>query len=64
MPSYLVQEEDGTSHFTLEDGSGSILLEEEVVEQPPGGGHARIRHFNQGVLIEDEDAIAIVLSLC
>jgi hypothetical protein len=26
--SYLTQEEDGTSRFTLEDGSGFILLEE------------------------------------
>lgn len=26
--SYLVQEEDGVSRFTLEEGDGSILLEE------------------------------------
>jgi hypothetical protein len=27
VSDYLVQEEDGTSKFTLEDGSGAILLE-------------------------------------
>lgn len=28
MADYLVQEEDGTSKFTLEEGGGFILLEE------------------------------------
>lgn len=27
MADYIVQESDGVSRFTLEDGSGSILLE-------------------------------------
>lgn len=27
MPDYLVQEEDGTSRFTLEDGTGSLLFD-------------------------------------
>jgi hypothetical protein len=31
--SYLVQEEDGTSRFTLENGSGFILLEESFGER-------------------------------
>ena len=36
MSCYLVQEEDGTSRFILEDGSGFLLLEE--CEPPPAGG--------------------------
>jgi hypothetical protein len=28
MASYIVQEEDGTSKLTLEEGDGSLLLEE------------------------------------
>lgn len=35
MPSYLVQEEDGTSKFTLEEGGGSLLTEEST---PSVGG--------------------------
>lgn len=63
--SYLVREEDGTSRFTLEDGSGSILLET-AVEIPDtgatGGGRASplgaVRVFH-----EDDEAIASVLTL-
>jgi hypothetical protein len=36
MSCYLVQEEDGVSRFTLEDGSGFLLLEE--CEGPPTPG--------------------------
>jgi hypothetical protein len=36
MSCYLVQEEDGVSRFTLEDGTGFLLLEE--CEEPPAGG--------------------------
>ena len=36
MSCYLVQEIDGVSRFTLEDGSGSLLLE--FCEEPPVGG--------------------------
>jgi hypothetical protein len=35
VADYLVQEADGTSRFTLEDGSGFILLESGVVPPPP-----------------------------
>jgi hypothetical protein len=42
VANYLVQEEDGTSRFTLEDGSGFILLEDGVTPptptEPHGGG--------------------------
>lgn len=34
MSCYLVQEDDGVSRFTLEDGSGFLLLE---FCPPPGG---------------------------
>lgn len=33
---YLVQEEDGVSRITLEDGTGALLLEES--DLPPGAG--------------------------
>ena len=41
MSSYLVQEEDGTSRFTLEDSSGFLLLEDGTTPAPtpaPSGG--------------------------
>jgi hypothetical protein len=34
MDEYLVQESDGTSKFTLEDGSGSLLLEVAAASDP------------------------------
>jgi hypothetical protein len=33
--SFLVLEEDGTSKLALEEGSGSLLLEESGVQTPP-----------------------------
>ena len=35
MADFLVQEEDGTSKFTLEEGGGSLLLEEEPPQPDP-----------------------------
>lgn len=37
MSCYLVQETDGTSRFTLENGSGFLLLE--ACEEPPEPGY-------------------------
>lgn len=36
MAEYLVLEEDGTSHLTLEETGGSLLLEESVANVPAG----------------------------
>lgn len=41
--SFLVLEEDGTSHFVLEDDSGDLLLEESVVGQTPPYANVTIR---------------------
>lgn len=41
---YLVQEEDGTSRITLEDGSGFLLLEESDSAPGVGGGTLMIHH--------------------
>jgi hypothetical protein len=41
---YLVQEEDGTSKFTLEDDSGFILLEESASSGGAGVGY-RFHHY-------------------
>ena len=65
---YLVQEPDGTSRFTLEDGSGFILLEAATPPTPEvvhGGGiiiqrRRPIIRIDQYHLEEDE---AIALSL-
>ena len=64
--SYLVREEDGTSRFTLEDGSGSLLLETAVeVADSTGGLHRAGRRIPLEFqrVTEDEDAIAAVLAL-
>lgn len=64
--SYLVREEDGTSHFLLEDGSGSIILETavEIGGTPAGRGPRRARPQPFGVTyIDDEDVIAATLAL-
>jgi hypothetical protein len=38
VANYLVQEEDGTSLFTLEEGNGSLLLEEQGSDGGSGSG--------------------------
>jgi hypothetical protein len=47
---YLVQEEDGTSTFTLEDDSGFILLEESTGGGGGGSGY-KFHHYYAGWLI-------------
>lgn len=71
MASYLVQEEDGTSRLTLEDGTGFILLEESGVTPTPtvvqGGGiiipRRRIVTRLRQEGIEEDEAIALALLL-
>lgn len=71
--SYLVQETDGTSRLTLEDGSGSLLLEIAVevaattTGKRPSGllrnpqVEAQIEAFRRQ--LDDEDAIATLLTI-
>ena len=73
MSCYLVQEEDGTSRFTLEDGSGFILLE--FCPPTPGGQvvvggrgvHEALpvrrgrRRENQQIITDEEDVLTIIL---
>ncbi len=71
MVEYLVQEEDGTSRFTLEDGSGFILLEESggVTPTPePTGGQISVRRRLRGrvgrvIDVDEDDLIALTLAL-
>lgn len=69
MSCYIVQEIDGTSRFTLEDGSGFLVLED-CIPVPPGGvaiTAGGIRPYRNGPRVrrgevEDEDElIAVVL---
>ncbi len=65
MSCYLVQEDDGTSRFTLEDGTGFLLLEDCVPVAPPQPGvggpmtRGRRRRLEQ---IAEEDMLSVVLS--
>lgn len=65
MSCYLVQEIDGVGRFTLEDGSGFLLLED-CVPVPPGGelpigGYDRKRRRRLGP-DSDEEWLAVILS--
>lgn len=65
MSCYLVQETDGTSRFTLEDGSGFLVLED-CVPTPPGGelpigGYERKRRRRLEAST-DEEWLAVILS--
>ena len=65
MSCYLVQEDDGTSRFTLEDGSGFLLLEDCAVVPPePGvGGPLRKGRRRRLEVIDGElDWLAVVLN--
>lgn len=66
MSCYLVQEVDGVSRFTLEDGSGFLLLDNctPVVPPEPGiGGPLRKGRRRRLEVIDDElDWLAVVLS--
>lgn len=66
MSCYLVQEIDGVGRFTLEDGSGFLVLEDCIPEPPFGGGligvgdrrvhHERIRRRD----IDEDDVEAFI----
>ncbi len=65
MSCYLVQEVDGVSRFTLEDGTGFLLLENCPSVVPPGPGvggpmtRGRRRRLEQ---IAEEDMLGVILS--
>lgn len=68
--SYLVQEEDGTSRLTLEEGGGFLLLEESTVGPTPtalqGGIIVPRRRLITRLLqegFEEDEAIALSLLL-
>lgn len=67
MSCYIVQETDGTSRFTLEDGSGFLILEDCAAVPPgPGVGGPPIRgsRRRRREQIGDEEAvISLVLSV-
>jgi len=67
MSCYIVQEIDGTSRFTLEDGSGFLLLEDCIPtppggELPPGGPYIRGRRKWRTDFGEEDDIVAVILS--
>ena len=67
MSCYLVQEIDGVSRFTLEDGSGSLLLEFCPPVTPGGdvsGGPSywSRRKRRQQMLSEEEDLMTVLLN--
>ncbi len=65
MSCYIVQEDDGSSRFTLEDGSGFLILEDCVPVTPPQPGvggpmtRGRRRRLEQ---IAEEDMLGVILS--
>jgi hypothetical protein len=69
VSSYLVQEEDGVSRFTLEDGSGFILLEAQgpAPAAAPGGGIISVRRRRRidirRITQDDDEALALTLLL-
>lgn len=65
MSCYIVQEVDGVSRFTLEDGSGFLLLENcvPVPPQPGVGGDARRgRRRRLESIYDEDDWLATVLN--
>lgn len=66
MSCYIVQESDGVSRFTLEDGTGFLLLE---FCPPPGGGDIvaggplrKGRRRRLEVIMDEDDWLAAVLN--
>ena len=68
MSCYIVQEIDGSSRFTLEDGSGFLVLED-CIPAPPGGDIVigglpirRSRRRNREQIGDEEAVISLTLS--
>jgi hypothetical protein len=63
---YIVQEDDGTSRFTLEDNSGFLLLEDCGGVVPPGPGvggpMTRGRRKRLEQIMAEDDWLAVVLN--
>lgn len=67
MSCYLVQEIDGVGRFTLEDGSGFLVLEDCIPEPPGGelpfgGGDRRVHHERIRRRNPDEDDVEVFIS--
>ena len=66
MSCYLVQEVDGVGRFTLEDGSGFLLLEACVPVVPPepgvGGQPRHGRRKRLEVISAEEEILASILA--
>ncbi len=65
MSCYLVQEDDGTSRFKLEDGSGFLLLEDCATVPPEpgvGGPLRRGRRRRLESIMDEDDWLAVILS--
>lgn len=65
--SYYVREEDGTSHFLLEDGSGALILETAVeittsAAAAAAGARQRARQQQLRRIADDEDALLLILT--
>ena len=71
--SYLTREEDGTSHYLLEDGSGSLILETAQLTDTPAdenaarnaAGHImrqRLQQQHDRLLLDDEDTLLLILT--
>ena len=63
MSCYIVQAVDGSSRFTLEDGSGFLVLENCIPSPPEQGGQPRKgRRRRLDLVGDEEDWMAVVLS--
>lgn len=66
MSCYLVQEIDGVGRFTLEDGTGFLLLDNCVPSPPsggnPAGGVPRGRRKRLEVINAEDEWLAVILS--
>ncbi len=66
MSCYIVQEVDGVSRFTLEDGSGFLILEDCTPVTPPqpgvGGPMTRGRRKRLEQIMAEDDWLAVILS--
>lgn len=65
MPSYLVQEEDGTSRLILEETGGDLLLEESVADINLGPGECGLElEDGAGLLMFEDETGLLLLEAC